>query len=30
VNRSRIRAFKRAVNQGYTPPLTSSKWGSIT
>jgi len=22
------RAFQRAINQGSTPPLTSSKWGS--
>jgi len=27
---SRIRAFQRAINEGSTPPLTSSKWGSNT
>jgi len=29
-NRNSIRAFQRAINQGSTPPLTSSKWGSNT
>ena len=27
---SRILAFQRAINQGSTPPLTFSKWGSNT
>jgi len=30
VNKKLTRAFQRAVNQGSTPPLTSSKWGSRT
>ena len=27
-NTKSTRAFQRAINQGSTPPLTSSKWGS--
>jgi len=27
INKSSTRAFQRAINQGSTPPLTSSKWG---
>ena len=28
LNKNSARAFQRAIHQGYTPPLTSSKWGS--
>ena len=27
LNKNSTRAFQRAINQGSTPPLTSSKWG---
>jgi len=27
VTKNSTRAFQRAINQGSTPPLTSSKWG---
>ena len=27
-NKNSTRAFQRAMSQGYTPPITSSKWGS--
>jgi len=30
VNKKSTRPFQRAVNQGWAPPLTSSKWGSST
>jgi len=29
-NRKSIRAFQRDINQGSTPHLTPSKWGSNT
>jgi len=29
VNKNSTRAFQRAINQGSTPPLTSSKWGKV-
>jgi len=27
LNKNSARAFQRAIHQGSTPPLTSSKWG---
>jgi len=30
LNKSSIRAFQWAINQGSTPPLTSSKWGKLS
>ena len=30
LNKNSTCAFQRAINQGFTPPLTSWKWGQIT
>jgi len=29
LNKNSTRAFQRAINQGSTPPLTSSKWDKV-